>query len=131
MHLQNSVVYRFVRRFLNRFKNWIKQKKVQRHNPVDLFSFEYVYYTGSNSTYKLTARVIRNGEPYCMYYYPDTFNPLENRQISKMEQRMMLEDLNSGQKIDGLTFLHTDPNINANPTLLEDLLNSIRELKSS
>lgn len=131
MRLRNLPVCRFVRHCLKKTKNRIKYGKTQLYSTDDLFPFEYVYYTNLAPDLTLTARIIRNGEPYCMYYSPNTFNPLGNFEISEREKRTMLEDLKPGKKIDGLTFLHPDPKLNEKPTLLEDLINSIRELNSS
>ena len=132
MKLQKFAIARFVKRWLKRFRNCIKRRIYFQSKPAPLsnpFPYEYTYYTFLTPDCILTARVIRNGKPYCMYSSPKTFKPLGNFEISEKEKDLMLNDLKAGKKIEGLTFLHENPD--SNPTLKEDIHNSIFKLKLS
>lgn len=129
MKLQNSALVRFIKARLRKrkLKQELASKKAFAHT-IDPFSIEYTYYVAVTDNNVLSARIEKNGEPYCMYHSLDGFYSLVSYGISPEEQRMILSDLENGTVINGLTICHAKP---TKLTFIEDLKRSIRKLRCS
>lgn len=113
-------IVRFAKKYLEKHKQHIalKQRLKWRNVHEDLinpFSYEYEYTIQLKDNCVVAAKVLRNGEPFCMYYSDTGFEPLmDNWEISEKAQELMLNDISSGPAINGLTFLHDNPNSHPN-----------------
>lgn len=119
MTLQNLAIVRFVNKRWEKHKNHIALKKrlewQNAHEDLfNPFSYEYEYTIQLKDNGVVTAQVLRNGEPFCMYYSDTGFEPLANFEVGNWvipeeEQELMLNDISSGPAINGLTILHDNP----------------------
>lgn len=142
MKLQNLV--RFVKSLWKGHQQYVKLKKrmstLKRTepyliDPTNPFPYEYTYTVYIQPCGVLTAAVLKNGIKHCMYYADKGFMALADEMgnwvISKEEQELMLNDINSfGENIDGLTLLHEKPVPEPDMKFIDIFRDSYRYAKS-
>lgn len=137
MSLQNLVVVRFVKKFLEICKSYKKILKLKLvwKKQADLFYLEYSYRVEMVTDSVLAAIIMRNGEPYSSYTSSYGFTPLGSFDISNEEKNLMLEDLKHGTQIDGFTFYYPIrrknsyyPVSNSNHSFIASFLEDFHEL---